>query len=359
MSSFGAFGGGSPFGSYGNSGGTSGNGQYTLHGNLGGFNDYAALFQGMPGMNQPPPTASPYGPYADLFQNIQPQAPEGYNYNPATGMYQMQAGGSFQNPFASVTYHRAPSSGGFTDYQTMMGLLMGDAAAAGQANQFNYQQNLSAANQALAATMEGAQGIREAGQTAAGQLTDFAGQLSGIGANRAEEIVAEARRVEEEGKIEGSTYRSAAAYGLVKNYGSEIQQLDSRIKATGDPMLIAQKEQLIGRRDAEVQAQQTEIFRQNQQFNAALGQNVVQAMIAGAGTEAQYNTLASNLHQAGANMISMMELEAAKHESMGNWQYAQFIQSNPFSNIAFAPLLATLTSYGQIEGVKDLSLIHI
>jgi len=338
MSSFGAFGSGAPaFGSAANPGYNMGSG-----GNP-------------PGFQAPPPTASPYGPYMDLFQNVQPQAPQGSVYNAATGMYETQVGGSFQNPFAAVTFQGTPSSGVLTDYDTMMGLVMGDAAAAGQANQFNYQQNLAAANQALASTTQGAQGIREAGQTAAGQLTDVAGQLSGIGADRADEIVAEARRVEEEGKIAGSTYRSEAAYGLVKNYGSQIQQLDAQIKATGDPMLIAQKEQLMGQRDAEVQAQQTEIFRQNQQFNAGLGQNVVQAMIAGAGTEAQYNSLASNLHQAGANMLSMMELEAAKHESMGNWQYAQFIQSNPFSNIAYAPLLATLTSYGQIEGVKDYS----
>ena len=340
MSSFGAFGGGPTFTNFGsttNPGYNMGSGGNT------------------PGFQGPPPTASPYGPYMDLFQNVQPQAPEGYNFNPATGMFQRQVGGSFQNPFSSVTFQRAPSSGGFTDYDTMMGLIMGDAATAGQTNQFNYQQNLAAANQALASTMEGAQGIREAGQTAAGQLTDVAGQLAGIGADRANEIVAEARRVEEEGKIAGSTYLSEAAYGLVKNYGSQIQQLDAQIKATGDPMLIAQRSQLMGQRDAEVQAQQTQIYRQNQQFNAGLGQNVVQAMIAGGGLESQYNTLASGLHQAGANMISMMELEAAKHESMGNWQYAQFIQSNPFSNIAFAPLLATLTSYGQIEGVKDYS----
>ena len=87
MSSYGGFGGGGPFGSYGNSGGTSGDGRFTLHGNLGGFGDFADLFQGMPGMNQPPP---------------------GYTYNPATGMNQTRVGGTAQNPFGGVVYQQAP-----------------------------------------------------------------------------------------------------------------------------------------------------------------------------------------------------------------------------------------------------------
>ena len=297
-------------------------------------------------------------PFGDFYQMLQNQAntpnqlPDGYAYNPATGKAQEQGVGFYGT---TNSMHFDPmGTQGITGTQQVMGAAMGDFNNLNAANDFNYGNRVDANNQFLQGIMGGAQDIRDAGQTAQGQMFDFAKGLQQQGDNF---FAGQEARVDE--AIDGfqdlsAQQASAMSRGLAQQNKSRRQEMDALAKL-GDPQALGAISEFEMQEESKQAQTMTSLATQFNQGLSSMRMQGIGALSQAGGIQQGYNQMASNMNQMGVSIANSAEAQAANFEAQGLGQYAQMVASNPYNPVAFLPTLMSFFQFSETPGASNFS----
>ena len=294
--------------------------------------------------------SGPFGQNQDFMQSFAQspqQLPEGYAYNPATGMAQ-QVGGGFYGPTHQFRYDPNEPQG-VTGSEQMQAAILGDYGQMVDANQFNYQQTQNAIGNFEQSIMGGADDIRQAGQRAQDQMFGFADEIQAVGQRQYDERQAQVDEVMAGFEDYSAAMSSSVSAGLASQNRSRAAQNMAGIK-TGDPNAIQAQQQL--EMESNMQRAQT-MVNLGSQFNqtrASLGMQGVGMMNQAAATQQGYESIASNVNTMGVQFAQAAEAQAAQFEAQGLGQVAQMVAANPYNPISFAQSLASFFQFTQTPG---------
>ena len=320
MSSFGAFGGGGSFGTFGP--GDGGNNPFG-----GGGNPYQELFQ----QNQ-----NPFGQYQGLGQDLANQQVPVSNFDPF---------GNAQNE----TEQRGLTGGeqirlaGMSDYMNLV-----------NANQMNYENVMGGIGDFRDSIMGGAQDIRQSGLDAQQDLYGFAEGIQSLGQSQYDNV--EGRVDEAIGGFQDLSAQQASSIsaGLGAQNRSRRNELEAAAKQ-GDPMAQAQLNQFELDSDMQTAQTMTGLATQYNQGLASMRMQGAQTLNQAAATQQGYESLAAGLNTQGAAIAQSAAAQAANFEAQGLGQVAGMIAANPFNPVSFLPTLMTMFQFDQTPGSGDFT----
>lgn len=323
MTTFGAFGGGAP------TFGTTGPGSYQQS----GFGEYADLFQPPQGVSSPG---------------------SGYNYNPATGMYQFHTGQTMSNPFGGVTYQQAgdPASLGMTPgMQQFQSAALQDYMNLMNANMMNYGNFMNQMGQVGQTIQEGTQNILNTGQEGFDFLTGQASQMSDLGGEIAEGIrqTADDAYADFENRAAQDASSINAGMQMAQRNNARFQELAAAAKM-GDPQAIAERAQFELNSSIAMQQNMTQFASQYNKDKAMLGMQRSSAYGQAGQVQLGFEAQSQALNQQAVTIQNAAASAAADYAARGHMGMAELYANNPFSPVAFLDVITTFFSFGMAEG---------
>ena len=202
--------------------------------------------------------------------------------------------------------------------------------------------------------MGGAQDIRDAGQTAQGQMFDFAKGLQQQGDNF---FAGQEARVDE--AIDGfqdlsAQQASAMSRGLAQQNKSRRQEMDALAKL-GDPQALGAISEFEMQEESKQAQTMTSLATQFNQGLSSMRMQGIGALSQAGGIQQGYNQMASNMNQMGVSIANSAEAQAANFEAQGLGQYAQMVASNPYNPVAFLPTLMSFFQFSETPGASNFS----
>lgn len=298
---------------------------------------------------------SPFGGFQNDMQEFAGapnQMPDGYAYNPSTGMAQ-QVGGGFYGPTNQTPFNPGQSQG-LTGSEQMQAALMGDYGQMVDANMFNYQNTQQAIGNYEDAIMGGAEDIRQSGIDARELMFGLASNTSELGQRQYDERQVQVDEVMAGFEDYSAAMSSSTAAGLATRNRSEAAQNMAGIKMQ-DPIAMQRQADLEGRAATEAYQTMTGLGAQFNQTRASLGMQGIASMNQAAQTQQGYESLSTNMNTMGVQFAQAAETQAANMEAQGMGNVAQMMASNPFNPISFAQTLSTFFQFTETPGSDEFA----